>query len=253
MKISPGDGVKTWHAKYIRIHIEGIRGLSHQIPPSISQIWTTRALAGPGWRPGVAPPPQVGPSPHLRGVRQTQSHASHAIYRASADISRVRQNICTVVYENILASPRQWRITTVCGRLLPPLTQICNQPHEIPCGGFRSCFLLQLWLHQQLVGLVPQGCPVPLPLLLPYLLLPRLSSPLPHHSGYLDACPYHLGSCDACSHHLTPHGSLTSITRKAWESGPNGQGIEAARAHAFLDCAARCACLHKNPSWSPEF
>ena len=77
----------------------------------------------------------------------------------------------SVVYENILASPRQWRITTVCGRLLPPLTQICNQPHEIPSGGFRSCFLLQLWLHQQLVGLVPQGCPVPLPLLLPYLLL----------------------------------------------------------------------------------
>ena len=28
------------------------------------------------------------------GMRQTQSHASHAIYRASADISRVRQNIC---------------------------------------------------------------------------------------------------------------------------------------------------------------
>ena len=38
---------------------------------------------------------------------------------------------------------------------------------------------------------------MPLPLLLPYLLLPRLSSPLSHHSGYLDACPYHLGSCDA--------------------------------------------------------
>ena len=45
--------------------------------------------------------------------------------------------------------------------------------------------------------------------------------------------------------------SLTSITRKAWESGPNGQGIEAARAHAFLDCAARCACLHKKSELVP--
>ena len=102
----------------------------------------------------------------------------------------------SVVYENVLPITRQWRITTVCGRVLPPLTQTCNQPHVIPssplpasndpasCWGFRSCFLLQLWLHQQLAGLVPQGCLVPLPLLLPYLLLPRLSSPLPHHSGY---------------------------------------------------------------------
>ena len=45
VKISPGDGVKTWHAKYIRMYIECIRGLSH--PPFLKSgqpgPWLARA------------------------------------------------------------------------------------------------------------------------------------------------------------------------------------------------------------------
>ena len=89
VKISPGDGVKTPHAKSIRIYIEGIRGLSH--PPFLKSGQPGPWLA----RAGVQELPHRGTQvrrPPPRREKQTQSQASHAIYRA--DISRVRQNIC---------------------------------------------------------------------------------------------------------------------------------------------------------------
>ena len=51
-------------------------------------------------------------------------------------------------------------------------------------------------------------------------------------------------------HHDNEHESHKRCSGRAWESGPNGRGIEAARAHAFLDCAARCACLHETRAGS---